>query len=702
MRSHRLIPNSKLRVVSSNGVTTSGEFGISYADSAHIMTILRDTLYSDKVLAVLREYSSNAWDAHQSAGKKDIPIKVTLPTEMEPTLRIRDFGPGLSQQEVFEVFTQYGASTKRNDDNSVGMLGIGCKSAFAYSDSFTIESWYGGVKKSYVAVLDPSEKGVINMLGEEPCGDETGVLIQIAVRPEDIHEFEVKAQALFAYFLPRPDINTEIPELPTNQLHLKNGVIYDSNKVEDLWHRSNWIAVMGCVSYKVDLSQLEALKGEDGSAGFLQKISGALYFNIGDVQVSASREELKYNANTRTRLVEKLTALVDEYVQHVLEVIEKESTSPWDRRLRAQILRRLSLPVPEGSNDVVFGSVSIKGKIPGEIDLFQDKKSVSCIDVRSSSRIILWDDRRRLAGFQLTLHDYLVKPAERKTSWDSVRLHIDKMCLDAKITGIPVVKLSTLGWQRPLRKNGREWASNEKHQRSTFVLVDFKDHCHFGSPLSNNWTSVTRTPTQDDVFIVLDRFKSIDCVFYDMYREDLRLARFFDKKMPTVYGYKTTTTKPVTVDACIGRHYPIWREEFTRSLLTQESLKLLCTFAWLHPLNKSGYLYVDEDKAERTQEKLTERLGATHAITTAYRKLTEAKIFFRRGDSEQIQMLRILYDRVQLTLGVSEAESTLEAITAKYPLLAISSFGIEQTWSGPNAELWCDYVKMVDNQPVSP
>ena len=45
----------------------SAEFGISKGDEAHLMQILRDTLYSDKVLAVLREYSSNAWDAHAAS-----------------------------------------------------------------------------------------------------------------------------------------------------------------------------------------------------------------------------------------------------------------------------------------------------------------------------------------------------------------------------------------------------------------------------------------------------------------------------------------------------------------------------------------------------------------------------------------------------------------------------------------------------------
>ena len=131
-----MIPNTKLRVVESHGVASSGVFGISLKDEAHIMSTLRDTLYSDKVLAVIREYSSNAWDAHREVGKADVPIKVTLPTSMDPTLTIEDFGPGLSPDDVFNVYTQYGASTKRGSNSSVGMLGIGSKSGFSFCSGF--------------------------------------------------------------------------------------------------------------------------------------------------------------------------------------------------------------------------------------------------------------------------------------------------------------------------------------------------------------------------------------------------------------------------------------------------------------------------------------------------------------------------------------------------------------------------------------
>ena len=143
-----MIPNVRDRELHSSGVVGVASFGISLKDSAHLMTILRDAVYSDKVLAVLREYGANAWDAHRSVGKMDLPIKVTLPTREEPTLCVRDYGPGLSHSDVFEVFTQYGASSKRQDDVTVGSFGIGSKSGFAYADSFTIVSRHAGQQRT--------------------------------------------------------------------------------------------------------------------------------------------------------------------------------------------------------------------------------------------------------------------------------------------------------------------------------------------------------------------------------------------------------------------------------------------------------------------------------------------------------------------------------------------------------------------------
>src|SRR6266498_3259199 len=78
----------------------------------HIMDLLTD-LYSDPEMAVLREYSTNARDSHIEAGIADRPIEVSLPTPLSQFLRIRDFGAGLNAEDIREIYSRYGKSTKR-------------------------------------------------------------------------------------------------------------------------------------------------------------------------------------------------------------------------------------------------------------------------------------------------------------------------------------------------------------------------------------------------------------------------------------------------------------------------------------------------------------------------------------------------------------------------------------------------------------
>ena len=70
--------------IHSNGVDSSNQFSI--AQTSKMFKILSDSLYSDKVMAVIRELSTNANDAHVAAGNKN-PFKVTLPTQATLTLR---------------------------------------------------------------------------------------------------------------------------------------------------------------------------------------------------------------------------------------------------------------------------------------------------------------------------------------------------------------------------------------------------------------------------------------------------------------------------------------------------------------------------------------------------------------------------------------------------------------------------------------
>lgn len=651
----------------------SGEFGISLADSAHIMTILRDTLYSDKVLAVLREYSCNAWDANKDAGKGDVPIKVTLPTLFEPTLSIRDFGKGLSHDQVFNVYTQYGASTKRSDDETIGMLGIGSKSGFAYSDSFTITSFNAGTKRVYAAVLDDSEKGVINLLHEEPCGDETGVLIQIAVRRPDIDEFTRKAQQLYQYFAPRPEINVEIPPLPTTKALLKSGVIYDA----DGSTRTGWTAVMGCVQYRINTDQLLNLPN------FVRSIPGAVFFKIGEVQINASREELKYSDETKRILVERINSLIDEFVVISLAEIETKSTSQWDKRLRLQFLMRLNVPLSTAFKSMATSNVSVS-PAPSKFGIERGKYEVGSISVDKETKIVIKDDGRSLDGYNLRWNDLLVRRLDKKLSWDDLKSEVIKFTEQLEIKGIPVEMLSTRPWVKNSYNTRSSSANTEKYKRRAFKLIRNDG----ASPLSDNWEAVDRTPESTDVFVLINGFQPVDGtnIFYNR-RDDQKMAQAFGKTLPDVYGYKTTEGKPITDTSKLGKSYSKWRSEFYQSFTT-EKIRRRIRFMIQERINFSVSW---KDQIEEAYTISNKELGAAHPLTRLFRRMRATKKFLKKN---KIMSEAFCLIRSKESVTFEEELDEMKEIKKKYPLLGAVLFSV---FGDEHAKKWIDYVKLVNN-----
>ena len=77
-----MITQSSEKTLKQSENFTSHSFGIKESGLSHIFNVLRNQLYSNKTLAVIREYSCNAYDAHVEVGKKDTPIRVTIPNQL--------------------------------------------------------------------------------------------------------------------------------------------------------------------------------------------------------------------------------------------------------------------------------------------------------------------------------------------------------------------------------------------------------------------------------------------------------------------------------------------------------------------------------------------------------------------------------------------------------------------------------------------
>lgn len=307
--------------VERGGELEESSFGFSKGDEAHIMIILRDKLYSDKISAVLREYGTNALDAHEEAGIGKTPIHVTLPTRLQPFLIIRDFGAGLDDAGIREVYTQYGRSTKRLSDSAIGQLGLGSKSAFAYSEQFSITSWCNGNRTIYNAYLDETGIGKVAKMTETDCSaTHTGVEIKIPVRATDIDEFVTKARSVYYYFEPRPRINTQIP-VPTYataggwwRIRQEYGV--------------GPIAVMGSIGYPIRIDRLGHVS-ED--VKMLLQTGLEIRFKIGELAISANREDLEYTDITRQNIVRRVTGALKELQDSISAQFQKAST-PWEAR----------------------------------------------------------------------------------------------------------------------------------------------------------------------------------------------------------------------------------------------------------------------------------------------------------------------------------------------------------------------------------
>lgn len=276
-------------------------------DQMMILNVLSNSLYTDKVSAVLREYGCNAADANVEAGRGKQPIEVRLPNRLDPTVAIRDFGAGMTPEQIVNTFIKLGASTKRNSNAFTGMLGIGSKAGFAYGDSFVVTSWTSGNKAVYNLFRD---KGTLNLatLFAGPSDEPDGVEVKVPVRTEDMPEFLTKARVVFSYFAVRPIIHgAKLEWIKREEVFAGKGWRYTGN--------AQSVAIMGNVAYKLDAEAMGLERAARPGYGSGYNTYGApsqesallgagveLDFRIGDLEIAASREGLQYNEPTKAAL----------------------------------------------------------------------------------------------------------------------------------------------------------------------------------------------------------------------------------------------------------------------------------------------------------------------------------------------------------------------------------------------------------------
>lgn len=283
------------------------------------------SLYTDPILAICREYMTNADEAHQLAGHNQ-PIRITLPTALQMELTIEDSGPGLSQDKVFELFTTYGASgdEKETSNDYEGGFGLGGKCWRSYADSIIVESKHAGTKTTYSFFLDETGMGKAAVLNKTSAKD-TGITIRIPVKKDDIDTFTARAVNIGSMFPIRP-VFTNLTQDGFNQLLNDNlnfqtrQCIYKTDKFTYFGDGNDSYVRMGRLVYPVESRHLPSNFSEILKS--LLEAGVLINFNVSELDLAPSRETLKYTTKTVAALFGELKAMADGMAKGILKEVD--------------------------------------------------------------------------------------------------------------------------------------------------------------------------------------------------------------------------------------------------------------------------------------------------------------------------------------------------------------------------------------------
>ena len=285
-------------------------------------------MYVHPAQAVLREYLSNAYDAHTSKGGDLPPIQVGLPGQRTKTLSVRDFGNGMSEEAFTNILSQYGASTKRESNKLIGGFGVGAKAGFAVGDEFFMTSYQNGQGLRFRLYKDSQNQGYIQMVKRFSTSQPDGMLVEVEIPENNLPELGI--DALSNFFLGYDPATLSI---------VYEGSSYDDwNTVFDTSHYTaislnghpvgwrgkryglyKWqlTALVGKVFYRLNpVSIINVLRENESENAVLLSLleflnntglENILNLPIGSVEMPPSREEITLSERSFATIINALT-----------------------------------------------------------------------------------------------------------------------------------------------------------------------------------------------------------------------------------------------------------------------------------------------------------------------------------------------------------------------------------------------------------
>jgi hypothetical protein len=286
-------------------------------DSAQVlMQMLSKNLYSDSIGSTIRECASNALDSHRRAGC-DEPIVVSLRKNNQADtfeFAVEDFGIGLDADDVRNIISKYGKSTKRDSNTELGMMGLGFKAPLAYSSSFYFVCRKDYMERKYM-MYEGEDTNSIDLLYEKPTAEPNGVKVIVPVNYYDRYNFATKIREQLAYFE-----NVYFDVEPMGSYSVDNN--FTIHRAEHFQYSSlatnnDMHLCLDNVSYPIDWEKL-------GIERIRLKL--ALRFSLSDgLFPTPNREAIRYTKEAKETILKKLVTVGNVFMDKFNDAITTQS-----------------------------------------------------------------------------------------------------------------------------------------------------------------------------------------------------------------------------------------------------------------------------------------------------------------------------------------------------------------------------------------
>ena len=286
-------------------------------DSAQVlMQMLSKNLYSDSIGSTIRECASNALDSHRRAGC-DKPIIVSFKRAKQADtyeFAVEDFGIGLDADDVRNIISKYGKSTKRDSNTELGMMGLGFKAPLAYSSSFYFVCRKDFMERKYM-MYEGEDTNSIDLLYEKPTAEPNGVKVIVPVDYSDRYQFYNKIKEQLAYF-----DNVYFDVEPMGSYNVPNDfTIYRAEHFQysQIATNSDMHLCLDNVSYPIDWEKL-------GIERIRMKM--ALRFSLSDgLFPTPNREAIRYTKEAKETILKKIVTVGNVFMDKFNDAITTQS-----------------------------------------------------------------------------------------------------------------------------------------------------------------------------------------------------------------------------------------------------------------------------------------------------------------------------------------------------------------------------------------